>query len=84
MADGPLIRPEDLPPEGGRPVAEEFADLRPGQTLAAAREEFERRVVLRALQEHHGNVSRTAERLGLDRTTLHRKLRALGIEAEKE
>ena len=84
MADGPLIRPEDLPPEGGRPAAEEVVEMRPGQTLAAAREEFERRVVIKALQEHHGNVSRTAERLGLDRTTLHRKLRSLGIEGEKD
>ncbi|MGZ5427347.1 MAG: helix-turn-helix domain-containing protein, partial [Thermoanaerobaculia bacterium] len=29
-----------------------------------------------------GNVSRAAERLGLDRTTLHRKMKALGLDGE--
>jgi len=85
MADGPVIRLEDLPADGPRRApAEPPHELLPGQTLAEAREAFERRTILRALQEQKGNVSRTAERLGLDRTTLHRKLRAFGIDAEKE
>ncbi len=86
MADGSVIRAEDLPADGPRrtPSAEPPAELLPDQTLAEAREGFERRIVLRALQDQKGNVSRTAERLGLDRTTLHRKLRAFGIEVEKE
>ncbi|HEX7579520.1 MAG TPA: sigma 54-interacting transcriptional regulator, partial [Thermoanaerobaculia bacterium] len=86
MADGPVIRLEDLPADGPRraPSSGPAPDLTPGQTLAEAREAFERRVILRALQDQKGNVSRTAERLGLDRTTLHRKLKAFGIEAEKE
>ena len=86
MADGPVIRAEDLPPDGAlrTGTVEPPLELLPGQTLAEAREAFERRTILRALQEQKGNVSRTAERLGLDRTTLHRKLKALGIDAEKE
>jgi transcriptional regulator of acetoin/glycerol metabolism len=29
-------------------------------------------------------VSRAAERLGLDRTTLHRKLKALGLDGDRD
>ena len=81
-----MIRAEDLPADGPRRAApaEGAPDLSPGQTLSEAREAFEKKVILRALQEQKGNVSRTAERLGLDRTTLHRKLKALGIDAEKD
>ena len=56
----------------------------PRNRLAEAREAFEKRVVTRVLGEMKGNVSRTAERLGLDRTTLHRKLKGYGLEDEKE
>ncbi|HRY45527.1 MAG TPA: helix-turn-helix domain-containing protein, partial [Thermoanaerobaculia bacterium] len=57
--------------------------LMPGQTLADARDAFERRLVVRVLEECRGNVSRAAERLGLDRTTLHRRLRAWGLTDDK-
>lgn len=85
MTEGPEVTVADLPPAGGvlSPAREE-ADLVPGQTLAEAREAFEKRVTLKALADSRGNVSRAAERLGLDRTTLHRKLRGWGVEAGRE
>ncbi|KAA0252469.1 sigma-54-dependent Fis family transcriptional regulator [Acidobacteria bacterium ACD] len=85
MTEGPEVTVADLPPAGGvlSPAREE-ADLAPGQTLAEAREAFEKRVTLKALADSRGNVSRAAERLGLDRTTLHRKLRGWGVEAGRE
>lgn len=85
MTEGPEVTVADLPPAGGAlaPSREE-AELGPGQTLAEAREAFEKRVTLRALSDSRGNVSRAAERLGLDRTTLHRKLRGWGVEAGRE
>jgi len=43
---------------------------------------FEREYLLRKLRENDYNVSRTAERLGLDRTSIHRKMRQLGIVGE--
>jgi two-component system nitrogen regulation response regulator NtrX len=82
LADGAVIRAEDLPGDVLRlPRAGEAPepDLLPGQTLADARDAFERRVVTRVLADCRGNVSRAAERLGLDRTTLHRRLKAWGI-----
>ena len=53
--------------------AEEFS------TLQEAREAYERDYILKKLDECHGNVSRTAEALGLERSHLYRKMRALGV-----
>jgi two-component system, NtrC family, nitrogen regulation response regulator NtrX len=43
---------------------------------------FEREYLLRKLRENDFNVSRTAEALGLDRTSIHRKMKQLGIASE--
>jgi len=43
---------------------------------------FEKEFLTRKLRQHEFNVSRTAERLGLDRTSIHRKMKQLGITAE--
>jgi two-component system nitrogen regulation response regulator NtrX len=48
-------------------------------TLQEAREAYERDYILKKLDECHGNVSRTAEALGLERSHLYRKMRALGV-----
>jgi two-component system, NtrC family, nitrogen regulation response regulator NtrX len=50
-------------------------------TLHEARAAYERDYILRKLDENHGNVSRTAEILGLERSHLYRKMKALGISA---
>jgi len=66
-----------LPPlvyrEGSRRAAGEFS------TLHQARAAYERDYILKKLDENHGNVSRTAEVLGLERSHLYRKMKALGI-----
>jgi two-component system nitrogen regulation response regulator NtrX len=43
---------------------------------------FEKAYLERKLRENDFNVSRTAEKLGLDRTSIHRKMKQLGISAE--
>ncbi|MBI1951858.1 MAG: sigma-54-dependent Fis family transcriptional regulator, partial [Acidobacteria bacterium] len=48
-------------------------------TLHEARDRFERELILRTLAEQQGNMSRTAEALGVERSNLYRKMRALGI-----
>lgn len=48
-------------------------------SLHEARAAYERGYILRILGEHHGNVSRTAEALGLERSNLYRKMKSLGI-----
>ena len=54
-----------------------------GGSLREARAAFEREFILRKLAEHGGNVSQTAEAIGLERSHLHKKMKALGIEPGK-
>jgi two-component system nitrogen regulation response regulator NtrX len=80
MTPDDVIRPEDVPPPlrpvdaatGGEPAS-------PEKTLREAREAFERAYILAELHAHDGNVTRTAERLGIERSHLYRKLKAYGI-----
>ena len=51
--------------------------------LRDAREIFEREYLSRQLELCKGNVSRLAERVGMERTHLYRKMRALGISPKK-
>jgi two-component system nitrogen regulation response regulator NtrX len=70
-----------LPPlvhrDGGRRAPGDFS------TLHQARAAYERDYILKKLDEHHGNVSRTAEVLGLERSHLYRKMKTLGIAAKE-
>jgi two-component system nitrogen regulation response regulator NtrX len=47
--------------------------------LHQAREAYERDYILKKIDECHGNVSRAAEALGLERSHLYRKMKSLGI-----
>jgi two-component system nitrogen regulation response regulator NtrX len=47
--------------------------------LHDARDQFERDYILRALAHQQGNISRTAEILGVERSNLYRKMKAFGI-----
>src|SRR6516162_10225278 len=59
--------------DGSRRPSAEFSSLH------EARAAYERDYILKKLDENHGNVSRTAEVLGLERSHLYRKMKALGI-----
>ncbi len=66
-----------LPPlvyrDGSRRTGAEFSSLQ------QARQAYERDYILKKLDENHGNISRTAEVLGLERSHLYRKMKALQI-----
>ena len=47
--------------------------------LKQAREYFEREYLTSQLKKHHGNISKTADFIGMERSALHRKLKSLGI-----
>jgi two-component system nitrogen regulation response regulator NtrX len=47
--------------------------------LHEARDRFERDYILKALAAQQGNISRTADVLGVERSNLYRKMRAFGI-----
>jgi len=73
------IESRHLPPEIFR------TDARPSAaaTLEEARSESERELILRKLEENRWNVTRTAKSIGVERSHLHRKMKALGISARE-
>jgi two-component system, NtrC family, nitrogen regulation response regulator NtrX len=81
MTPGQVIRPDDLPadfrnvPQTRNEEAIHFQH----PTLKAARYSFERDYLMRKLEENGWNISVTAARIGLERTHLHRKMKAFGI-----
>jgi two-component system, NtrC family, nitrogen regulation response regulator NtrX len=72
------IERKHLPPlvyRDGRPRS----GMREFPSLHQARSAYERDFILKKLDENHGNISRTAEVLGLERSHLYRKMKTLGI-----
>ncbi|MGB6973262.1 MAG: sigma-54 dependent transcriptional regulator [Terracidiphilus sp.] len=70
------IERKHLPPlthKAGRGGAEDFS------TLQQARDAYEREYILKKIEEARNNISRAAELLGLERSHLYRKMKALGI-----
>ena len=55
----------------------------PRSNLKEARDSAEREHILRALEESSWNVSGAARALGMERTNLHKRIRALGLNREK-
>ncbi|MGH6770788.1 MAG: sigma 54-interacting transcriptional regulator, partial [Xanthobacteraceae bacterium] len=51
-----------------------------GMPLREAREVFEREYLVAQISRFGGNISKTAEFVGMERSALHRKLKALGID----
>ncbi|MDC1212392.1 sigma-54 dependent transcriptional regulator [Pelagibacteraceae bacterium] len=47
--------------------------------IKEARENFEKEYLSTQLKKHHGNISKTADFIGMERSALHRKLKSLGI-----
>src|SRR6188474_2172871 len=68
-----IISPVPLSPNGAG--GEHLMSL----PLRDAREIFEREYLLAQVNRFGGNISRTAEFVGMERSALHRKLRALGV-----
>ncbi|MEO8216440.1 MAG: sigma-54 dependent transcriptional regulator [Acidobacteriota bacterium] len=79
LVQGDSVEPEDI---DFTTAATRFSG-RPDMSLKEAREEFERDFILRKLQQFAGNVSRTADALGVERSNLYRKLNAYGIRVER-
>ena len=48
-------------------------------SLKEAREEFEKKYLFNQLKKNNGNISKTADLIGMERSALHRKLKFLGI-----
>jgi two-component system nitrogen regulation response regulator NtrX len=79
MVGGDTIAPADLGflDSGAAPVVEAAAAAM--LPLHEARDRFEREYILRVLAAQQGNMSRTADALGVERSNLYRKMKAFGI-----
>lgn len=89
MVPGPIIAAADVPPPVGRLQAERPAAPRRAaalllefKTLKEARAAFEKEFITRKLRENNGNISRTADEIDVERSNLHRKIKALEINTE--
>jgi DNA-binding NtrC family response regulator len=79
LCDGPEIGAADVGavlPDARPPRADRF---RAGASFHDLVEEAEREIVLGALDAHGDHVAETARALGLERSHLYKKMRALGI-----
>jgi two-component system, NtrC family, nitrogen regulation response regulator NtrX len=83
MTAGDMVAPDDLPtPLRPKSVAQAALDGR-DTTLKEARDNFERAYILAALRAHDWNMTRVAERLGIERSHLYRKVKAYQITTPK-
>jgi two-component system nitrogen regulation response regulator NtrX len=80
-SNGP-IQPFELEPQGATPDNSDALSLGPQVTAMAlreARELFEREYLVAQINRFGGNISRTAQFVGMERSALHRKLKSLGV-----
>jgi two-component system nitrogen regulation response regulator NtrX len=81
MVAGDTIGADELPPP--LRAKDETPVVADGKPLKEARDNFERAYILAELRAQDWNMTRTAERLGIERSHLYRKIRAFGITAPK-
>jgi two-component system nitrogen regulation response regulator NtrX len=81
MVAGDVIGGSDVAFLNRDVVSEQVAAEADGEVLPlhTARDRFEQQYILRVLAAQQGNMSRTAEALGVERSNLYRKMRAFGI-----
>jgi two-component system, NtrC family, nitrogen regulation response regulator NtrX len=83
MTASDRIGPADIPApfnkSAGAP-AETEVSTSDFHTYREARAQFEKAFIARKLKEHNGNISHTAEAIGLERSNLHKKIKAYGLE----
>lgn len=72
--------PEDRFVGGNSSTANQSFVSNTGTHLRGALAEPERQIILQALREQHWNRSATAEKLGINRTTLYKKMKRLGLD----
>jgi two-component system nitrogen regulation response regulator NtrX len=83
MVHDDVIETRHLPHPMGAPATRgrtDFDNLLERSDFREARSGFERLFILRRLEDHQGNVSRTADAMGMERSHLYRKLKQFEID----
>ena len=75
------ITAKDIPPLNVKEERNISTDFQTAtvDSLKDAKMDFERQFILKKLEENEGNISKTAEAIGLERSNLHKKLRSLKV-----
>ena len=86
LSKGDIITASDLPETLRREDAgmQRFASATGAGSLKAALVAPERQIILEALESNGWNRQKTARNLGINRTTLYKKMKKYGIEFEKQ
>jgi two-component system nitrogen regulation response regulator NtrX len=66
-------------PQGSESSTDDSDDI---SNFREARAKFEKEYLLKKISENKGNISKTAEAIGLERSYLHRKIKGYGIDVE--
>ncbi|MBX7071813.1 MAG: sigma-54 dependent transcriptional regulator [Pirellulales bacterium] len=80
LSKSDTIRIDDLPPALAMTAPATVVAPLGARTLKQALEAPERQIILEVLESHHWNRQLTAEQLGINRTTLYKKMKRLGLE----
>lgn len=81
MTSSGVITPDDVPAYiKGEGHARAKKSVFERETLREARSDFEREFILKKLAEFNGNIAKTAEAIGIERSHLYRKIKSYGIE----
>jgi DNA-binding NtrC family response regulator len=75
-----VITPDDLPHNIAAGILLPIGQVAPGHGLKNALEAPERAIILEILESNNWNRNLTAEALGINRTTLYKKMKRLGLE----
>ncbi len=82
MTPGDVIRKEDIPAPYNRNAQTVRVALEPGfalDSLKEAKGEFEKAFIEEKLNEYNGNISQTAEAIGIERSNLHKKIKQYNL-----
>lgn len=85
MVPDEVIQPKDIPSPFNKSadITDSFESALMQGSLRAARGEFEKAFIEGKLREFKGNISQTAEAIGIERSNLHKKIKAYGLNGFK-
>jgi two-component system nitrogen regulation response regulator NtrX len=85
MTQAGKITAEDIPILSRDEQPDEAIDtIFTHNSFRKAKMEFEKKFISKKLQENEGNISKTADSIGLERSNLHRKIKTHSLESKKE
>jgi two-component system nitrogen regulation response regulator NtrX len=82
MCSSEVIEASDLPMNVSQPSFRVSQDIAAGMTLQQAREQIEREFIEASLKRNQWNISQTARELDVDRTNLHKKIKAYNLSGQ--